>query len=82
MVIDIFKIIGIFGLVSIIIGTFMISIKKRIRRRYIYPFLLIGGICLTIYSIYIKDTIFIILQITYTLIVIYDIIKLKLTNEK
>jgi len=82
MVINIFKIIGIIGLLSIIIGTFMISIKKRIQRRYIYPFLLVGGICLIIYSFYINDLIFIILQITYTAIVIYDIIKLYLSRKK
>jgi len=82
MVIDFFKIIGILGLVSIIIGTFMISIKKRIRRRYIYPFLLLGGICLTVYSIYINDLIFIILQVLYIIIVIYDVIKLKFSKQK
>ncbi len=74
----IYKTIGIAGLILIIIGTFLISRKKRIRRRKIYPFLLAGGICLAIYSIYIKDIIFIILQTAYILIVIYDIIKLKL----
>ena len=80
MVIDIFKIIGILGVISIIVGTFMISVKKRIRRRYIYPFLLVGGICLIIYSSYIDDMVFIILQSAYTAIVIYDIIKLKVSK--
>ena len=73
----IYKIIGVIGLILIIIGTFLISRKKRIRRRKIYPWLLAGGICLAIYSFYIKDLIFTILQIAYILIVIYDIIKLK-----
>jgi len=82
MVINIFKIIGILGLISIIVGTFMISIKKRIRRRYIYPFLLLGGICLILYSFHINDLIFIILQIAYTIIVIYDIIKLYISKNK
>jgi lipid-A-disaccharide synthase-like uncharacterized protein len=77
----IYKLIGILGLISIIVGTFLISRKKRITRRKIYPFLLAGGICLTIYSIYIKDLIFIILQIAYILIIIYDIIKLKFSSN-
>ena len=55
----------------------MISIEKKIKRKQIYPFLLIGGIGLAIYSFYIEDMIFIVLQIAYILIVIYDIIKLK-----
>lgn len=76
----IYKLIGIAGLISIIIGTFMISMKRKIKREHIYPFLLIGGIFLAIYSIYIKDIIFIILQIAYILIVIYDIIKLKISK--
>jgi len=75
--VNIYKIIAIIGLVSIIIGTLMISIEKKIKRKQIYPFLLIGGIGLAIYSFYIEDMIFIVLQIAYILIVIYDIIKLK-----
>ena len=78
----IYKIIAIIGLISIITGTFMISIRKRIRRRYIYPFLLIGGICLAVYSFYINDLIFIILQIAYIVIVLYDITKLYLSIRK
>lgn len=78
----IFKTIGILGLILIIMGTFMISIKKKVRRKYVYPFLLVGGICLLIYSSYIKDNIFITLQAVYILIVIYDIIKLKFSKKK
>ena len=77
MIINIYKIIAIIGLISIIIGTFMISLSGRTKRRYIYPLLLIGGAGLLIYSIYINDLIFIILQTAYILIVVYDIIKLK-----
>ena len=61
----IYKLIGIMGLIFIIAGTLMISIKGKIQRKQIYSLLLIGGIGLTIYSIYIKDAIFIILQIAY-----------------
>lgn len=81
MEIEIFKAIGILGLVSIIIGTYLISSKRKIRRKKIYPFLLAGGIFLAIYSVYIKDTIFIVLQIVYIIVVIYDIIKLKQKRE-
>ena len=76
MIINIYKIIAIIGLVSIIIGTFMISLSGKTKRKYIYPLLLIGGAGLLVYSIYINDLIFIILQTAYMLIVVYDIIKL------
>ena len=82
MVIDFFKIIAIIGLISIISGTLLISSKRSIRRRYIYPLLLIGGICLEIYSIYIGDIIFIILQAVYILITIYGLIKLHEHKRK
>lgn len=79
MTANIFYFIAIIGLVSIISGTLMISGKKNIRRRYTYPLLLLGGVCLEIYSIYIKDLIFIILQAVYIIITIYGLIKI---NEK
>jgi len=79
MEIDIYKIIGILGLLFIIVGNFMISRKRRIRRRYTYPLLIVGGICLEIYSIYIGDKIFIILQGVFIIMSIYGLIKI---NEK
>ena len=75
-----YKVIAIIGLIFIIFGTFMISLSGRTKRKYIYSLLLIGGVGLLIYSIYINDIIFIILQTTYILIVVYDIIKLE--NKK
>ena len=78
--INIFYIIAIMGLISIILGTFMIASKIKVRRRYTYPLLILGGVCLEVYSIYIKDIIFIILQITFTIIAIYDYIKIILKN--
>lgn len=36
---------------------------------------IIGGICLEIYSIYLHDLIFIILQIVFTLAAVYDLVK-------
>ena len=76
MEINIYKIIAIIGLISIILGTFIISLSGRTKRKYIYPLLLVGGVGLLIYSLYIDDIIFIILQIAYIFIVVYDIIKL------
>ncbi len=77
MVINIFYIIAIVGLLSIISGTLMISARKKVfRRRYIYPLLILGGICLEIYSIYINDLVFIILQGVFILTSIYGLIKL------
>ena len=81
MALNIFQIIAIIGLISIIIGTFMISQGKKVKRKKIYSLLLVGGIFLAIYSFYIKDIIFIILQISYILIVIYDIIKLQISKK-
>jgi len=77
MEINIYKISAIIGLISIIIGTFIISLSGRTKRKYIYPLLLIGGIGLLIYSLYINDIIFIILQTAYILVVVHDIIKLE-----
>ncbi len=79
MVINTFHIIAIIGLVAIISGTFMVSMKKSIRRRYTYPLLILGGICLEIYSIYLNDLIFIILQGVFIISSIYGLIRI---NEK
>jgi len=79
MVINTFHIIAIIGLVAIISGTFMVSMKKKFRRRYTYPLLILGGVCLEIYSIYINDLIFIILQGVFIISSIYGLIKI---NEK
>ena len=56
--VNIFNIIAIIGLLSIISGTLMISRKKKTRRIYVYPLLLFGGVFLDIYSIYIHDITF------------------------
>ncbi len=79
MVINTFHILAIIGLVAIIAGTFMVSMKKSIRRRYTYPLLILGGICLELYSIYINDLIFIILQGVFIISSIYGLIRI---NEK
>ena len=73
--IDIFKLIGALGLILISIG---IITKKRSKQDILY---IIGGICLEIYSIYLGDYIFIILQIIFTLSAVYDLVKIY-TSKK
>jgi len=68
---DIFKIIGALGIILISIG---IVTKKRKTQDIFYTF---GGLCLEIYSIYIGNLIFIILQIIFTLAAIYDFVKIS-----
>jgi lipid-A-disaccharide synthase-like uncharacterized protein len=68
---NIFKIIGAIGLFLIAIG---VITKNRKRQDVLY---IIGGIFLEIYSIYLVDTIFIILQIVFTIASIYDLIRIS-----
>jgi len=83
MVINTFYIIAILGLISIIAGTLMVSSKKKLwRRRYVYPLLILGGICLEIYSIHINDIIFIILQGVFIITSIYGLIKMHEGKRK
>ena len=72
-----FKIIGALGIILISIG--IINKKRRIQDIYF----ICGGLCLEIYSIYIQDFIFIILQIIFILAAVYDFVKIKsLENKK
>lgn len=82
MVINFFYLIAVMGLLLIILGTLMIFMKKSFRRRSVYPLLIIGGICLEIYSIYIQDKIFIILQGVFIISSIYGLIKIHETHRK
>ena len=77
MVINIYYIIAVIGLLSISLGVYFTASKKKIRRRYIYPLLIIGGLCLEIYSIYIGDLIFIILQGVFIVSSISGLIKMN-----
>jgi len=70
-----FKLIGAAGLLVISIG---IINKERRTQDILY---IIGGICLEIYSLYLGDIIFIILQIIFTVSAIYDLIKLGRLKE-
>tara|TARA_Y100000034_G_scaffold118598_1_gene159416 strand:- start:2568 stop:2792 length:225 start_codon:yes stop_codon:yes gene_type:complete len=69
-----FKIIGALGIILIAIG---ILNKKRKTQDIYY---ILGGICLGVYSIYIREWIFIILQAIFTLAAVYDLIKIKFQN--
>ena len=71
--INLFKLLGILGLILIIAGV-LIKRKNRKLRDQIY---IVGGLCLTAYSYHIKDYIFITLQIVFVIVAIYDLIKLK-----
>jgi|NGEPerStandDraft_8_1074529.scaffolds.fasta_scaffold198312_1 hypothetical protein len=68
---NIFKIIGVIGLLLISTG---IVVKKRSNQDIFY---IIGGIGIDIYSIYTGDIIFIILETIFTLASVYDFIKLS-----
>ena len=64
----------IFGIIGLILISYAIWIKKEIKQDL---FFLFGGISLLIYSIYIDDIIFIVLQIVYILSVLFELRKLK-----
>ena len=61
------------GLILIITGV-LIKNRGRKARDIIYIF---GGLALILYSFYIEDIIFIILQITFVIVAIYDLTKQK-----
>ena len=67
-----FKIVGALGILLISAG---IVIKKR---AYQNIFFIMGGLCLEIYSIYIRDIIFIILQMIFILAAVFDLVKMRL----
>ncbi|MBU0999313.1 hypothetical protein KKG24_03345 [Patescibacteria group bacterium] len=66
---NIFKLIGAIGLILISVG---LLLKNRKHQNTLY---IIGGVCLEIYSIHIKDTIFIVLQIIFIFAAFYDLVK-------
>ena len=70
------EVIGILGLILIIIGNLTIYRPKNIRKKYTYPLLILGGICMLIYSTFLNDTIFIILQSVFILASVYGLIKI------
>ncbi|MFA6486450.1 MAG: hypothetical protein WCT40_03730 [Candidatus Magasanikbacteria bacterium] len=66
-----FKILGAIGLLFITAG---VLDKKDLRRNW---FFVVGGVGLCSYSIYLRDPIFIPLQIIFTLASLYEIFKFK-----
>jgi lipid-A-disaccharide synthase-like uncharacterized protein len=75
--ISLFRITGILGLLILICGALLISTKKKGIQRKIYLLYLVGGILMLIYSLSIKDSIFIILQTLFIFSAIWGIIKTK-----
>ncbi len=67
--ITVFKLFGILGLILIIVG---VLLKKRKQEDIFY---IAGGLSLEVYSISIKDPIFIVLQAVFILAAIYDLIR-------
>jgi len=67
----IFKILGAIGLIFITIG---VLTKKRTHQNIYF---IIGGLLLEAYALYLKDVIFIPLQIIFVLAATYELFKLK-----
>jgi lipid-A-disaccharide synthase-like uncharacterized protein len=80
MTLDLFKIIGVIGFILITYGTILLSSKERKKEYKISWLFALGGSCLLIYSINIKEIIFISLQIIFILSSVRGIIKTK--NKK
>ncbi|MFH1012246.1 MAG: hypothetical protein V1760_00675 [Candidatus Peregrinibacteria bacterium] len=64
-----FKILGALGLLLITMG---VVTKNRVKQDI---FFIVGGTLLEIYSIYLRDAVFVILQIVFTVSAIYDLQK-------
>lgn len=73
---NIFKIVGALGIILISVG---ILTKKRKNEDVYY---ILGGLCLEAYSIYIGDTIFIILQVIFILSAVYDFCKIQFFKKR
>lgn len=75
MAIDIFYLIGIFGLLILTYAILLNLKKSKSTGKYVYSMFVVGGLLLLIYSIYIKNTLFIILQVVFIIAAIYGLIK-------
>lgn len=64
---DLFEIVGAAGLLIVAIG---ILLKNRQRQDILY---VVGGGCLLVYSIYINNPIFIVLQLVFIFSAVYDL---------
>ncbi len=72
----IFKILGVIGVLMICAAVLS---KNRKRQN---KFFLIAGFCLEIYSIYLRDLVFIVLQWVFIASALYDLGKLKSLDKK
>ncbi|MFA5127151.1 MAG: YgjV family protein [Patescibacteria group bacterium] len=66
-----FKIVGVLGLILITVGVLIKSEKKQ------DIFFILGGLALLVYSIFINDWIFIVLQIVFILTAAGELIRLQ-----
>lgn len=66
-----FKILGVLGLLLI---TYGISVRAPVKRSYLFA---VGGVLLFLYSAFLRDVIFTILQIIFTLSSVHEIYKNK-----
>jgi len=69
-----FKTVGVLGLLCICAA---MIVRHRTTRDILGMF---GGVCLLIYSLYLKDLIFIILQSVYIIVIVIDFINKKLVQ--
>lgn len=70
------KLVGVAGLLVVSVG---VLTKERKKQNILY---IIGGLLLELYSILLKDPIFIVLQLVFTLSAAYDLIKNKGVDPK
>lgn len=71
----VFKILGAMGLILITVGVLLRNEKIR------DILFIAGGVALEVYSIHIKDTLFITLQLVFILSATYGLIKLQLKRK-
>ena len=64
----------IFGIVGLLIITYALWVKNEKVQDALF---IIGGACLLVYSIYINDTIFVVLQIIFMLSAFLELLKLR-----
>lgn len=69
MAVDNIDVLGIIGLLFIVTGI-LIKNKNRKKRDILY---ILGGLSMVVYSFYLNNVIFIILQIVFVIISIYDL---------
>ena len=64
----------IFGIIGLLLISYGLWMKNEKRQDLIF---ILGGISLLVYSIYINDVIFIVLQIIFTISALIELIRLK-----